>query len=144
MGEGGDSLGFTWFHLVLLGFAWFHFVSLGFTWFHLVSLGLTWFHLVALGFTWFPFVPLGLTWFHLDSLGLTWSPIWSHLVLLQGKRESCPPPKGKRENPTDDVSGAFPPYNQTARTHERNETISRLVSLPPTSDIYIYIYTIDI
>ena len=42
-------------------------------------------------------------------------------------------PKGKRENVGDDDFAGFPPDNHSARTHERNETISRLVS-PPTSD----------
>ena len=57
----------------------------------------------------------------------------------QDKKEKGKPPqdnpkeKGKRENVGHDDFAGFPPDNHSARTHERNETISRLVS-PPTSD----------
>ena len=105
-----------------------HSVSLGFT---LVSLHLTWFHSVSLGLTWF-------TWFHLVSLGLT----WSHLVSLgpsnqptntrlsKGKRDQGPRQKGKGNGAETPLEPGIPPYIQSARGDERNETISRLDSLP--------------
>ena len=91
---------------------------------------------------------------------LTWFSRCSHLVLtlvfhnhprekgkpfvIKGKRENSAGPKGKGKGP---ATGFELDFHSTttprARTHERtkrNETISRLVSLPPTSDIYIYIY----
>ena len=48
----------------------------------------------------------------------------------KGKRERRQTQKGKRESNGDDDFAGFPPDIHSARTHERNETISRLVSPP--------------
>ena len=63
--------------------------------------------------------------------------LWGGNVSLRltchSARESRKPPTAKREKVQHDTSAPFPPHNQTARTHERNGTISRLgcCALPP-------------
>ena len=109
MGDGGS-----------LGLAWFHF---GLTLSHLVSLGLTWSHLVHL-------VSLGLTWSHLVSLGLTWLRLASLGLMASREKGEGPEAKGKRERQQTPSGPGIPPYIQSARGDERNETISRLDSLP--------------
>ena len=115
-----DSLGPTWNHLDSLGITWTHSDSLGFTWIHSDSLGLTWTHLDSLGLTWTHLVSLGLTTTHLDSLGLT----TTHPLLRQKG-------KGKGAGGSSIFSNSDLTTRPRVRTHERNETISRLGSLPP-------------
>ena len=110
----GDSLGFT-------DIAWLHSATMGLTEFHLDLRGITWSHLVSLGLTWLHLVSLGTTWPHLASLGLTWT---------QGKRDQGPRQKGKGNGHHTPLAPGIPPYIQSARGDERNETISRLDSLP--------------
>jgi hypothetical protein len=104
----------------------------------LVSLVLVSSHFVSLGPTCSHLVSLVLTWSHLFSLGLTYS-TWSHLV-SQREKGKADAYKGKRQRPhtrnlTRDVTRQ--PDRAHART-TRNETTSRLCSLPPTSDTYTY------
>ena len=138
------SLGLTCNHFDSHGITWIHLDAIGITWTHLDSLGITWTHLESLGFTWNHLESLGITWIHLDSLGITWTKgngDW------QGKRESLPRPKGKRENPRMRFE-AHSHLTITARTHARTKrndfpvrgACLKADSLPPTSDIYIYIY----
>ena len=149
------SLGFTWTHLISLELTWTHLDSLDLTWVHLDSLGLTWTHLDSLDITWVHLDSLGLTWTHLDSLDLTWTHLdsldltWIPLIsfisrerehlISQGKRENISRPKGKREKGSAIIFEIHSDLTYScARTHERNETISRLVSAPQPP-IYIYI-----
>ena len=149
-----DSLGLTWTHLDSVGLTWTHLDSLGFTWTNLDSLGFTWTHSDSLGFTWTHSDSLGLTWTHSDSLGLTWTHLdslgltWTHLVSLGltttlldslglTTTHHPPEPKGKRERGRASIfSNSDLTTRPRVRTHERNETISRLGSLPPTSDLH--------
>ena len=138
------SFGFTWFYWFSCGLTWLHLVSFCFTWYHLVSLGFTW---ISLGLTWTHLThsgSLGLTWIHLHSLGLTGTHC-THST-IQGKREDLPVQKGKGKGLTRYDCTPTPLHIQTprvARTHARNETMSRLRgaglkadSLPQTSDIW--------
>ena len=140
-----DSLGFTWIQMDSLGLTWIHLDSHGFTWIHLDSLGFTWIHLDSLGLTWTHLDSPGFTWTHLDSLGFTWTHLNSldltrtHLNSL-GLTRTLPKllrPKGKREKGGGSLF--FPNSHLTTRPRvracDRTETISRLVSLPPTSDV---------
>ena len=100
---------------------------------HLDSLVLTWNHLDSLGFT--------MT--HLDSLGLTTThQTWTHQISLgltrtiENSNETLSWGKGKRERcRASTFSNSDLTTRPRVRTHERNETISRLGSLPPTSDL---------
>ena len=140
----------TWTHLDSLGLTRDHLDSLGFTWIHLDSLGFTWTHLDSLGFTWTHLDSLGLTWTHNDSLGLT-TTHQNSLELTRSHQDSLEPqktrtkyppePKGKRERGGSSIfSNSDLTTRPRVRTHERNETISRLGSLPPTSDLILAIW----
>ena len=132
-----DPFAFTWIHLDSLG-------PIGLPWTHLGSLGLAWIHLDSLGLTWTHLDSLGLTWTHLDSLALT-STHQNSLELTSSHQDSLDPqktrtkyppePKGKRERGGSSIfSNSDLTTRPRVRTHERNETISRLGSLSPTSD----------
>ena len=97
-----------------------HLDSLGFTWTHMDSLGLTWTHLDSLSLTCSHLVSLGLTGTHLDSRE-------------KGKLPGAKREKGKGMQMIFEIHSDL--VYSCARTHERNETTSRLVSLPPTSDM---------
>ena len=115
----------------------YHFVPLCTTLYNFVPLCTTLYHFVPLCTTLYNLVPLCSIWYHWKSVEFTGTH-WISLRLpsaSQGKRESLPGSKGKRERRTpaeakrekgkvgQDVLAAFPPYNQTARTHARtNET----------------------
>ena len=140
-----DWLEFTWSHLDSLALTWTHLISLGlneFTWFHLDSLGCTSSHLISLRFTWTHLISFGLTWSHLDSLDLIISREREHLI-SQGKREGIPclGQKGKGKSNRMIFWDPFWPYIQLC-AHARMKRNDFPVGLsPPTSDIYLYIYT---
>ena len=145
----------TWTHLILLGFTWTHLISLELTWTHLLDI--TWVHLDSLGLTWTQLDSLGLTWYHLGSFGLTWTHLdsldlsWTHLdslgltlipliSVISREREHLIYQGGKGRNieaKREKIKGTWMIFEihfdltySCVRTHERNETIYRLVSAP--------------
>ena len=132
-------MGFTWIHLDPFGFTWTHLDSLGLTWAHLDSLGLTRIHLDSLGLTWTHLDSLGFTWTHLNSLDFTRTHSNSlGLTRTLPKLTRTHPPEPKRKRERCPPEPLFPNSDLTTRPRvracDRTETISRLVSLPPTFD----------
>jgi hypothetical protein len=148
----GEGWGLTWIPCNSFGLFWTQLDPLGLTWAHLDSLGPTWTHFDSLGLIWTHLDSLGLSPTHLDSLGLTWilfvslGPTGSHKG--KGKGRWVQKEKGKRGRMKFALGILFTSRNRAAhaRTKRNDFLVSggaflKANSLPPTSDIYIYVYT---